>query len=128
MNDLQIPHLLSISYHQLTVYPENSAPPILDWTDEAIKQGFAVAEDGVSFEGVRNGKAVIVVMLNGQKPVQTANRIVSVPFTNTKQHIHITSVMSQILTFPIPKGNYELTCSTLLQDEQDMYLLHFKNI
>ncbi|MDM5296906.1 competence protein ComJ [Bacillus pumilus] len=128
MNALNQIYSLSISYHQLTVYAGSQSPPVIDWTDDAIRQGFATGENGVSFEGVHNGKASIITTLDNLRPPSSVDRSVTVPFKHTHDHIHITSVMSQVLSFPIPKGDYELTCYTSRQSDQDIYSFYFKRV
>lgn len=112
MNKLNQAYSLSISYQQITVYTGSKTPPVIDWSDDDILQGFAMGDQGVSFEGVNNGKASITVTLNSDMPPASADRTVTVPFTHASDQVYITSVMAQVLSFPIPKGDYQLTCYT----------------
>ncbi|MFJ5965692.1 competence protein ComJ [Bacillus sp. NPDC093026] len=127
MNDLNNVYSLSISYHQITVYSGDDSPPVIHWTNDAIRLGFATGDNGVSFEGVNNGQASIIVSLDHLEHLSSVDRAVTVTFTNSSDYIHITSVMSQILTYPIPKGDYQLTCYTSLQSDQDIYYFHFQS-
>ena len=83
MNHLNQAYSLSISYHQITVYTGSETPPVIDWTDEDILQGFATGDQGVSFEGINNGKASIIVTLNSDEPQVSVDRAITVPFTLT---------------------------------------------
>lgn len=128
MNLINNTYNLSISYHQITVYTGSKTPPVIDWTDDDILQGFAIGDHGVSFEGVNNGKASIIVTLNSDVPPASADREVTVPFTHTGDQVYITSVMAQVLSFPIPKGDYQLTCITSHQPNQDLYHMNFQTV
>ncbi|MCC9089711.1 MULTISPECIES: competence protein ComJ [Bacillus] len=128
MNDLNQTYSLSISYHQITVYAGSDTPPVIDWTDDDILQGFATGDQGVSFEGVNNGKAFIFVTLNENEPPASFDRVITVPFTHSSDQVHITSVMAQVLSFSIPKGDYQLTCYTSQQPDQDLYYFHFQTV
>ncbi|MFS0655365.1 competence protein ComJ [Bacillus sp. 179-C3.3 HS] len=128
MNVLNEIYPLSISYHQITVYAGSQTPPVINWTDEAIQQGYATGDNGVSFEGINNGKASIIATLDNLDPPPSVERMITVPFHQSNDHVHITSVMSQVLSFPIPKGNYELTCYYSRQSDHDMYYFHFKSV
>lgn len=50
MNDLNQMYPLSISYHQITVYTGSATPPVIDWTDDDILQGFATGDRGISLK------------------------------------------------------------------------------
>jgi len=128
MNNLNQAYSLSISYHQITVYTGSETPPVIDWTDDDILQGFATGDQGVSFEGINNGKASIIVTLNGDEPKVSIDRAITVPFTHTSDPVYITSVMAQVLSFSIPKGDYQLTCSTSQQPDQDVYYINFQAV
>lgn len=128
MNHLNQAYSLSISYHQITVYTGNETPPVIDWTDEDILQGFATGDQGVSFEGINNGKASIIVTLNSDEPQVSVDRAITVPFTLTNDQVYITSVMANVLSFSIPKGNYQLTCYTSQQPDQDVYYVNFQTV
>ncbi|PAC81047.1 DNA-entry nuclease [Bacillus sp. 7788] len=128
MNKLNQAYSLSISYHQITVYTGRKTPPVIDWSDDDILQGFAMGDQGVSFEGVNNGKASITVTLNSDMPPASADRTVTVPFTHASDQVYITSVMAQVLSFPIPKGDYQLTCYTSQQPDQDLYHINFQTV
>lgn len=128
MNDLNKTYSLSISYHQITVYKGSEIPPVIDWTDDAIQQGFATGDQGISFEGINNGKASIVVTLNSHETPSSVDRAITVPFTHTSGHVYLTSVMAQVLSFSIPKGDYQLTCYyTSQQPDQDLYCFDFRS-
>ncbi|KPN12879.1 DNA-entry nuclease [Bacillus australimaris] len=128
MNNLNQTYFLSISYHQITVYTGSETPPVIDWTDDDILQGFTTGDQGVSFEGINNGKASIIVTLNGDEPQVSIDRAITVPFTHASDQVYITSVMDQVLSFSIPKGDYQLTCSTSQQSDQDVYYINFKAV
>ncbi|WP_282063012.1 competence protein ComJ [Bacillus pumilus] len=128
MNNLNQAYFLSISYHQITVYTGSNTPPVIDWSDDDILQGFAMGDHGVSFEGVNNGKASVIVTLNSNMPPASADRTVTVPFTHASDQVYITSVMAQVLSFPIPKGDYQLTCYTSQQPDQDLYHMNFQTV
>lgn len=128
MNNLNQAYSLSISYHQITVYTGSKTPPVIDWSDDDILQGFAMGDHGVSFEGVNNGKASVTVTLNSNMPLPSADRTVTVPFTHASDQVYITSVMAQVLSFPIPKGDYQLTCYTSQQPDQDLYHMNFQTV
>ncbi|MEI4790799.1 competence protein ComJ [Bacillus sp. FJAT-53060] len=126
MNDLNQTYSLSISYHQITVYAGSEVPPVIDWSDDAIHQGFATGDQGVSFEAINNGKASIIVTLNSKEPPVSVHRAITVPFTHSSDQIHMTSVMAQVLSFSIPKGDYQLTCYTSHHPDQDLYYFNFQ--
>ncbi|MEK5005946.1 MULTISPECIES: competence protein ComJ [Bacillus] len=128
MNNLNQAYSLSISYNQITVYTGSKTPPVIDWSDDDILQGFAIGDHGVSFEGVNNGKASVTVTLNSNMPPASADRTVTVPFTHASDQVYITSVMAQVLSFPIPKGDYQLTCYTSQQPDQDLYHMNFQTV
>lgn len=128
MNNLNQTYSLSISYHQITVYTGSKTPPVIDWSDDDILQGFATGGRGVSFEGVNNGKASVTVTLNSDMPPASADRTVTVPFTHASDQVYITSVIAQVLSFPIPKGDYQLTCYTSQQPDQDLYHINFQMV
>ncbi|PCK23212.1 DNA-entry nuclease [Bacillus pumilus] len=126
MNDLNQTYSLSISYHQITVYAGNEVPPVIDWSDDDIRQGFATGGQGVSFEGINNGKASIMVTLNSKETPASFDRAITVPFTHSSDQVHMTSVMAQVLSFSIPKGDYQLTCYTSQHPDQDLYYFDFQ--
>lgn len=126
MNDLNNEYSLSISYHQITVYAGSQTPPVIDWTDDDIRQGFATGDHGVSFEGINNGNVSVIVTLDNCEQLASIDSAITVPFTHSSDHVHITSVMSQVLSFPIPEGDYQLTCYTSRQLNQDIYYFHFQ--
>ncbi|MDR7250216.1 competence protein ComJ [Bacillus pumilus] len=128
MNNLNQAYSLSISYHQITVYTGSKTPPVIDWSDDDILQGFAIGDHGVSFEGVNNGNASVTVTLNSNMPPASTDRTVTVPFTHASDQVYITSVMAQVLSFPIPKGDYQLTCYTSQQADQDLYHMNFQTV
>ena len=126
MNNLNQAYSLSISYHQITVYTGSKTPPVIDWSDDDILQGFAIGDHGVSFEGVNNGKASVTVTLNSNMPPASADGTITVPFTHASDQVYITSVMAQVLSFPIPKGDYQLTCYISEHPDQDLYYFDFQ--
>ena len=103
MNDLNQTYPLSISYHQITVYTGSTTPPVIDWTDDDILQGFATGDRGISFEGINNGKASIIVTLNSHEPPSSVDRVITVPFTHSSDQVYLTSVMAQVLSSPFQK-------------------------
>ena len=128
MNDLNQMYPLSISYHQITVYTGSTTPPVIDWTDDDILQGFATGDRGISFEGINNGKASIIVTLNRHEPPSSVDRVITVSFTHSSDHVYLTSVMAQVLSFSIPKGDYQLTCYISEHPDQDLYYFDFQTV
>ncbi len=45
----------------------------------------------------------------------------TVPFHVTENGIHIESIMSKRLSFDLPKGDYQLTCWTVLAEMSDLH-------
>ncbi|MBV7320146.1 MULTISPECIES: competence protein ComJ [Bacillus] len=115
------PQELTISYHQFTVFQKGSAPPVIDWTDEAIEKGYAEADEAISFEAQRNSKVYILLRLNSSETVASYEKKVTVPFHVTKDGIEIESIMSKRLSFDLPKGDYQFTCYTVPAELSDLH-------
>ncbi|MCK8099177.1 competence protein ComJ [Bacillus sp. 2CMS4F] len=115
------PQELTISYHQFTVFQKSSAPPVIDWTDEAIEKGYAEADEAISFEAQRNSKVYILLRLNSSETVASYEKKVIVPFHVTTDGIEIESIMSKRLSFDLPKGDYQFTCYTVPAELSDLH-------
>ncbi|ALC80178.1 MULTISPECIES: competence protein ComJ [Bacillus] len=123
------PKELTVSYHQITVHPKGEKPPVINWTKEAMKNGFAIAEGAVSFQAPVNAKAVIEVSLDVPGEVWHSDRHISVPFELKQDGLSIQSDMTNKLDYDLPPGSFLLTCYIIpLEVHLIKYLFAFQSL
>ena len=109
---------LTMSYHQFTLF----------------QKGYVADDKAISFEAVSNTKAIIEVWVNETPDASKAEKTTRLPFHVESDGIEIKSVLSETLSYDIPKGYYYVTCLTIpLQEKTNSglylvkYLLHFES-
>ncbi|MCD7036124.1 competence protein ComJ [Metabacillus sp. GX 13764] len=107
------PEKLMISYQQFTVYQKGAKKPHLDWSDDAVERGFTAGEDAVSFAALASTEAEIEVWMDAEPDEKGAVQSVTVPFQVVDEGIEIRSILSGKLSYPIPAGNYYVTCQAI---------------
>ncbi|MGF9943744.1 competence protein ComJ [Priestia megaterium] len=125
---------LTMSYHQFTLFQKGQPKPHHDWSDEDIQKGYVADDKAISFEAVSNTKAIIEVWVNETPGASRAEKTTRLPFHVESDGIEIKSVLSETLSYDIPKGYYYVTCLTIpLQEKTNSglylvkYLLHFES-
>lgn len=104
---------LMISYQQFTLYQKGVKRPHLDWSEEAVKRGYSASEEAVAFAALTSTEAEFEVWLDVQEDIEGSVQSVTVPFKVNEDGVEIRSIMSEKLSYSIPKGSYYVTCQAV---------------
>lgn len=100
---------ITISYNQLFITNENIQAPEIIWNDTDLQNGYATFQGGIVFEAQSNYSCKVSVKIGGFVPKKEALRTVTTKFQITENNVAVYSVLSEKLSFPVPKGLYTLS-------------------
>jgi len=107
---------LNLLYKQFCIFNAGLKNPFNEWSDELIEQGFSIRKESLSIMTISNAGLLDVNIMNEDKIIEGANRIVEFEFKVKRHGVEIATATDS-LPVKVEKGVYKVRVQLCSEEE-----------